>query len=811
TGVAPVVPAPPLPTPVYYTPTPLPTSAYGVWYGEYFANRSLSGAPALVRNDPAIDFYWNYTSPGPGLPVGNFSVRWAQSRYFDAGTYRFYLSSRDGIRMWVDGGSVLNEWRDGPAGPYVVDVALTSGVHLLQVAYYARSSQAYVSVSWQRLEPTPVPGYPDWKGEYFSNRDLSGSPGYVRNDTSVDFDWGTVSPAPGIPNTNYSVRWTRTIDFSSGTYRFYARSDDGIRVYVEGERIINEWHDSSGSTTYTADRSLSGHKQIVVEYYQHNGPALVKFWWERIRKTATPTKTPTPTPLPTRSPYADASPASGPVGTSVTVSIGAFPANTTVNLYLGGLVRAAEAAANTVYATTTTDRFGNGVLRFTLPATWPDGAPIKAGKLQLLAATADFSATAGATFDFTEPRPTVAPVPYAVVSPDSGGPGTQVELRGGGFPANRGLNIYLGTVVKGMTAAAALPPYVTTNSDANGNFVTTFAMPDKWPDGSTVETGKLVILVATGDFSAEASATFDYFRQAPNPAIQLSPGSGGPGTLVTVSGSGFPRNTVVNVYLATLDAQTGGGPLQSYAGGKTDGEGRFTVTFGIPATWPNGSPVSQDRLVVTAATDGFSVEVSALFVNTAPGPTWTPTPTPTPTTTPQPPTPTPTPTRMPSVQLAPQAGTAGTMVTASGSGFPANTAIYARLAVLGASSPEGPVYERYATATTDINGSYSMTFTMPATWPSGQRIATGRLVVLISTLDFAYQASATFDYTEVSAAEEEPAPVPTATDTPVPPPVEPTATQAPVEEATATWTVEPPTAPPPEEGTDAPEDGTPPP
>ena len=245
----------------------------------------------------------------------------------------------------------------------------------------------------------------------------------MRNDEDIDFDWDGDSPAPGVSGDNFSVKWTRTIDFSSGTYRLYARADDGIRVYVDDSRVIDEWHDSSGGAVYTADRNLSGDTRLRVEYYQHTGDSFVYFWWERLHGTATPTPTPTatatrtPTATPTRAAYCDANPSSGPTGTAVTVSCGGFPANTPVELFLAGYVRAAAAEGGTVYASGSTDRSGNVTLGFTLPAAWPDGAPIPPGKLALLVATTDGRVSAAASYDVTAPRPTVAREPYAEREP----------------------------------------------------------------------------------------------------------------------------------------------------------------------------------------------------------------------------------------------------------------------------------------------------------------------------------------------------------------------------------------------------------
>jgi hypothetical protein len=158
--------------------------------------------------------------------------------------------------------------------------------------------------------------FPDWKAEYWSNRFLSGSPVVATNNQAIDFRWGEGVPTAGLPTDNFSVRWSRQVTFEAGEYRFRARSDDGIRFYLDGRLILNEWHPGSGDDEYTVDLSLAGPHGLVVEYYEEGGRALVRFWWERISaqptptwtSTATPTLTPTLTPLPTATPTSTATP-----------------------------------------------------------------------------------------------------------------------------------------------------------------------------------------------------------------------------------------------------------------------------------------------------------------------------------------------------------------------------------------------------------------------------------------------------------------------------------------------------------------------
>jgi len=254
-------------------------SVYPEWKGEYWSNRTLSGDPVLVRNDRDINFDWGKGSPSDSLPIDDFSARWTRKVPLESSLYRFHILADDGIRLWIDGQLRYDAWRDQEARDMTLDLNMSKGTHEIKVEYYEHGGGARVHVWWERISS---PTYPDWKGEYWKNRDLSGSPALVRNDPSVNFDWGTDAPAVGLPSDNFSVRWSRQVTFSSGRYRFYALADDGIRVRLNDAPIINEWHDSDGQKTYTADVSIDGTRSVVVEYYERGGGARIHFWWSRI-------------------------------------------------------------------------------------------------------------------------------------------------------------------------------------------------------------------------------------------------------------------------------------------------------------------------------------------------------------------------------------------------------------------------------------------------------------------------------------------------------------------------------------------------
>jgi hypothetical protein len=279
-------------------------NAYPDWRGQYWGNPNLSGPPALVRNDIAVDFNWGLGAPASNLPPDNFSARWTRIQNLDAATYRFHLGMDDGARLWVDGVLVIDQWHDGSYRETTADLALVQGAHDLRVDYYEHLGSAQVRLWWERVSG---PVYPDWRGEYWSNMGLLGSPAVIRNDPAVDFNWGVGSPAPEIPADGFSARWTRQLSFSPGVYRFSAQADDGIRVYMDNRVLLNEWHDGDGQAVYSLEAPVEGVHWLIVEYYERAGIAMARFWWQKIGDLPTPT--PTKTQTPTATPVATSTPA----------------------------------------------------------------------------------------------------------------------------------------------------------------------------------------------------------------------------------------------------------------------------------------------------------------------------------------------------------------------------------------------------------------------------------------------------------------------------------------------------------------------
>jgi hypothetical protein len=281
----PVVAAPPLPalaTPAA-TPTnpagqePIPTTPPAPitdWQGEYFDNPALTGAPRVVRNDVDVDFNWSGQPPLPGFSVDNWSARWTRTANFHEGNYRFTLLVDDGARLWVDGNLIVDQWHDSEPTTYRTDWWLGAGPHQVRLEYYQHFGSALVTLAWHRPDE-------DWKAQYFNNRKLDGDPVLERYESGLNDDWGQGSPGPGVAADNFSARWTRKAHFDEGTYTFTVDADDGVRLWVEGKIVIDDWQDGNRTRRHDHYFDDDGDHNVRVEYYEHWGGAHIRVSWAK--------------------------------------------------------------------------------------------------------------------------------------------------------------------------------------------------------------------------------------------------------------------------------------------------------------------------------------------------------------------------------------------------------------------------------------------------------------------------------------------------------------------------------------------------
>jgi beta-glucosidase len=117
------------------------------------------------------------------------------------------------------------------------------------------------------------------KGEYFNKQDLNGTPAMVRVDPHVHFDWGEGSFAAGQPADHFSVRWTGYfIPKVTADYQFFTSADDGVRLYVGEDRVIDDWQPHSQTLNSAIKRLEAGKTyKIRLEYFEDVGSAIVGF------------------------------------------------------------------------------------------------------------------------------------------------------------------------------------------------------------------------------------------------------------------------------------------------------------------------------------------------------------------------------------------------------------------------------------------------------------------------------------------------------------------------------------------------------
>ncbi len=268
------VPAPP-------PATPTPELSLDSWRAEYYDNPSLTGTPVLVRNDPNLDFNWNLDSPASGIPADNFTVRW--SRLFDfkeAGDYRFLADADDGVKLYVDGWLIIDEWNTDRATVHAgVFADIKPGIHTVVVEYFESGGYARIKVWGEKT--TVVED--NWIGEYYANSEFKDPAFLVRQDNNIDFDWGKGSPTAGLGGNHFSVRWRRTRYFESGDYNFRAEitDDDRVKIYLDGWLVAEGYKEESGTVTGSFNRLGAGNHTLTVEYQEYSGRAKIKFSWDK--------------------------------------------------------------------------------------------------------------------------------------------------------------------------------------------------------------------------------------------------------------------------------------------------------------------------------------------------------------------------------------------------------------------------------------------------------------------------------------------------------------------------------------------------
>ncbi len=201
---------------------------------QYFHNSDFTGlAETRVEN---ISHNWGTGSPAAGVDADSFSIRWTgQVAPAYSETYTFQALSDEGVRVWVDGQLIIDDWTPHIRRYQQGTIALQAGqLYDIRVDYFEGTGAAQVELSWssasQALEVVPSSRlYESPAGLLGKYSDTAGH-ALSRVDPALDFNWGLASPDPALNADGFSATWSGQIrpNFSE-QYTFATLSDERVR------------------------------------------------------------------------------------------------------------------------------------------------------------------------------------------------------------------------------------------------------------------------------------------------------------------------------------------------------------------------------------------------------------------------------------------------------------------------------------------------------------------------------------------------------------------------------------------------------
>jgi YD repeat-containing protein len=285
---------------------------------------SSSAALTSVSNDFAITFWANPRSAHEIDPEGTTGVSGVSGQRYAFGPLNYGTTSEvgAGVSVGTNGVSVYEHGAGYMPATLVYQGTLSGWTHVA-VVYENRQPKLYLNgtlvrvgytspASTVRVAPWNLGGnsygYFDGQlddvrvfkgaltasdvqalyggqgtgltGEYYDNIDFTGYT-LTRTDPTVSFDWGNNAPTASMGNDQFSVRWAGTlVPKYSETYTFYTTTDDGVRLWIDGQLLIDKWVDQ-GPTEWTGQMTLEAGRAYAVrmEFYENFGGAQAKLSW----------------------------------------------------------------------------------------------------------------------------------------------------------------------------------------------------------------------------------------------------------------------------------------------------------------------------------------------------------------------------------------------------------------------------------------------------------------------------------------------------------------------------------------------------
>jgi predicted phage tail protein len=247
------------------------------------------------QSDPADATLTDVTPPAAPTGVaatGNLTgiqINWSANSESDLAGYRLLRASSSAGPFTAVNAALLTTTTFADT-----NVAAGAKWYYQVVAIDTTGNQSTVSSTVNATRPVPVVLGSGLQGDYYDNKDFTNKR-FTRLDPKVAFYWGLGSPSSAIGANTFSVRWTGKIQpATSQAYTFTLRSDDGVRLWINGQLIIDKFISRGGIfDNVSTPISLSTNQKydIKIEYFEATGNAGCTLSWQTatIGKTTVPT------------------------------------------------------------------------------------------------------------------------------------------------------------------------------------------------------------------------------------------------------------------------------------------------------------------------------------------------------------------------------------------------------------------------------------------------------------------------------------------------------------------------------------------
>jgi len=241
-------------------------TAYADDPANWFASGASPGLANSVNQSPTVSL----TAPAYG------------STFTLPATVTFTASAADAdgsitkVEFLVDGSKV----GEATTAPYTFNWTATGGAHTCTAVAIDNALGFTTSASIPIYVTSPVTK--GLRADYFNNLTLTAPLAFTRIDPQVNFDNGTWVNFGGVGTENFSVRWAGQIVVpTSGSWTFFTQSDDGVRLYVNGQTLVDNWtHHGSTENSGTISLTAGVLYTITMEFFQGGGGRVAQLRYQ---------------------------------------------------------------------------------------------------------------------------------------------------------------------------------------------------------------------------------------------------------------------------------------------------------------------------------------------------------------------------------------------------------------------------------------------------------------------------------------------------------------------------------------------------